>query len=117
MSVIFIGAISVATVVFMLKNGVISTQNSSEVHHSYQAKLLAQTCLEEALERIRENTAFTGQNTLTFTNGDCSFLVIGNNQEKVIEARGNSFESIKNIRVEVSSVNPQINISSFEIVN
>lgn len=113
-TVIVVGAISVAAVVFMLKNGIMFTQNSNEIINSYQADFLAESCLEEALERIRDNTSFIGGDNIYFSNGSCSFLVSNSTPGKTIESTGVSINNVKKIRAEVSNINPIMIISSWE---
>ena len=97
--------------------GLITSTSSFVFQQSFQARELAHSCAEEALEQIRESALFTGSGNLTFGAATCAYSVIDTGGEtKRIEATGHVGEFLQMVRVEIIAINPQIQISSWREV-
>lgn len=75
-SVLVIGAVSLAIALALLASGVDSQRATDIYQRSQQARALADGCAEEALQRLHDNTAYTGSDSLTLGTGMCSFSVV-----------------------------------------
>lgn len=92
---------------------IVSQRTASE-----QSYFLAMTCSEEALENLWEDKSYLGGETLTFANGFCEILPIeeGGDGKKTIKTYGAALDSIRRLKIIVSTTSPQILIDSWETV-
>jgi hypothetical protein len=114
LTVLIIGAVGTAAAISVILLGVGSSRSSLALEQSGQAKTLANSCVEAALEKIRESN-YTGSNTITLGQGSCSYSVVspgpGNFE---IHSTGTVGTTIRKVKVLVDSVTPQIHVSSWE---
>lgn len=117
MSAIIVGAISIAVIISFLSEGINSTKNSASNIYAAQARVIAQACGEEAIQRIRDNTSYTGSFNLIFNNGTCSSTVSTTGLPNItVVAQGTSTTVTKKIKIIINQVSPKINISSWQEV-
>lgn len=115
MSVMIIGAISLAIVVSMLLSGLGTSQTSFANQQSVQAKALANACINEALQQIRDNTAFSGSNNLSLGQGTCTYTVINTGAEnRTIQASSTVGVIIRKTQATITQINPTITIASWQ---
>ncbi len=114
MAVIIVGAIGAAIAIGFLNKGIDATKNAVSLQNSYQARQLADSCAEIALEHIRENTTYVSNGSESYDNGTCSYDVsdLGGNRRN-ITATGVSGDSTKKVLVELDGINPEIIIISW----
>jgi len=83
----------------------------------YRAISAADTCAEEALEQIRENTSYTGSGSVTFsaTLATCSYLVTNvGGSVRTINATG-TFDTVSHaVRLSTSALSPSITLSTWK---
>jgi len=117
MSAIIVGAISIAIVISFLSEGIDSTKNSASNIYAAHARVITQACAEEALQKIRDNTSYTGNFNLIFSNGTCSSTVSTTGLPNItIIAQGSSTTVTKKIKILINQISPKINISSWQEV-
>lgn len=83
------------------------------------ALYLAQACAEDALLELRNDSEYVGNETINdFENGSCEIREVqgGGSQNLVIETIGKAFDKIRRLKIEVSEIDPQININSWKEV-
>ena len=114
MAVIIVGAIGAAIAIGFLNKGIDATKNAVSLQNSYQARQLADTCAEIALEYIRQSTTYVGSSSSSTDVGTCSYDVtnLGGNRRN-ITATGVSGDSSKKVLVEIDGINPKIIIISW----
>ncbi len=118
MSVLVVGAIGVAITVSLLLLGLGSSRTSFVITQSYQAKALANACVEEALQHIRDSTPFTGNGSLTLGQGTCSYAVTNQGgQNRTVTTSGTVGSVVRKVRIVVSGINPSIVIASWQEVS
>ena len=119
MSVLVIGAVGTAVSTSLLLLGVGSALTSLDQQRTTQARALANACAEEALERLRLDTGYNGGETITFDTGTCSLGVIGGSGDtnRTIEATGNVDSVVRRVYVEVASVGPPTDLTSWQEVD
>ena len=116
-SVLIIGAIAIAITTSMLLLGLGSSRTSFALEQGYQAKALANLCSEEALQQIRSSTSFSGTNNLSAGQGTCTYTVTNTGgQNRLINAQGIVGTIIRKASVNIDSINPQINVVSWQEV-
>ncbi len=117
-SVIVLGAVGLTLAISLSTLSRASILTSSAFTNSNQAKALANACAETALQQIRNNPSFSGTGNLSLGEGDCIYTVAnlgGDNRE--ITASGTIGDIIRKVKVSINTINPQINISSWQEVN
>lgn len=113
--VLLIGVVAAATVISLIVMGINSLQTASALERANQAKALANACAEEALQQIRDATAFAGSFSLTFSQGVCSYQVTNNGgQNRQINILASAGTAQRNIVIAISQINPQIVITSWQ---
>ncbi len=118
MSVMIIGAVALAIVVSMLLSGLGTSRTSFTHQQSAQAKALATACINEALQQIRDNTAFTGSNNLSLGQGDCTYTVTNTGGEnRTIQASSTVGLIVRKTQATVTQINPSITIASWQEVS
>jgi hypothetical protein len=75
LAVLIVGAVATAIGVTLLIIGVDSQRSASVITRSIQARSLASTCAEQALQVIHDDTNYTGSGNLILAGGTCSYTV------------------------------------------
>lgn len=113
-SVLIAGAVAVALAASLILLGLDSSRTSFALSQSYKAKGLANACVEEALEKIRESTPFAGTGGLTLGDGTCSYTVVNlGGQNRSITALGTVSSFVRKMAVSLDKISPVINITSW----
>lgn len=113
MSVIIIGAVALAIVVSMLLSGLGSSKTSFAYQQNAQARALADACVNEALQQIRDNTVFVGSDNLTLGQGKCTYTVTNTGGEnRTIQASSTVGAIIRKAQVTITQINPTIVVST-----
>ena len=117
LSIIILGAVGSLIIATMVVIGVGQIRSSIEITQSLQSQASANACTEEALEKIRENTAFTGSGTLNFAQGSCFYQVTsGVGQARTINASSTPLTIVRKVRVNLDTITPKIHITSWKEV-
>lgn len=112
-----VSAVIIGTAVFLLQNNVSLSGITTETYSYYSSKTIADACAERALMEIRNSTNYTGSDTLTVGNGECSYTVTNTGgQNRNIETEGTDNNSYTRIIIEIDAINPNINITRWEYV-
>lgn len=116
-SILIVGAVGVAITLSLILLGLASSRTSFAVEESNQAKALANACAEEGLQQISGSILYTGSGGLSLGQGSCSYVVTaGVGQARTVTASGTVGDISRKVRVELDSINPQINITSWQEV-
>jgi len=117
-TVITISAVSIITVLSLIFSSLNAINTGQSLKDLTQAEAAANSCIEEALERIRQDNNFQGSFQITKTNYSCqanvSFL---SGEQFQIQSTGISNDSYKKIQVETNQIIPIITISSWQTVS
>lgn len=113
LAVLIMGAASLIIGVTLLIGGVDSQRSALAAQQSAQARGLADACAEEALQRIHENTSFTGSDGLTEGQGACTFTVAdAGGGARTVTAAGTVENVVRKIEVHAT-----IGVSSISIIS
>ena len=116
-SVLVIGAASVAIGVATLTLGADATRTALVNQRSTQARGLANACAEEALQVVHDNTGFTGTNSLTLGAGGCSYAVTNSGgTNRVIDTTGTVGDIVRKVKVYVTIGASSISVTSWQEV-
>lgn len=117
LSVLVVGAVGVAATLSIILSGLGSSRTSFTYEQMNQAKALANTCAENALEQIRISTPFTGNGALSLGQGSCTFSVSSQGgQARAIDATGTVGTVVRRVRIVITAIHPLINISTWQEV-
>ena len=98
--VLIIGSVCVAIAVLLLVSGVDSQRATLVAQQSAQARFLADTCAEEALQQIHDNTAYTGADSMTLGEGNCSVTVTApDSSSRIISASGTVDNVVRKVKI------------------
>lgn len=94
------------------------SRTSFVLNQSNQVKALANACMEEALQRLRESVYYTGNQTFVFTYGSCQIqTIIGvGNFNRTVQTTATSGSIQRKTKVVVTTIHPTIIISSWQEV-
>lgn len=114
-SVFVVGAVGVSVAVSLLLLGLGVARTSFVEGQFRQARLLADSCAEEALEQIRDATSFSGSGTLSLGNGACAYMVTsGSGSNRTITVSGTVGSIVRRASISVDGINPFIHIASWQ---
>lgn len=117
LAVLVVGAVGVAVVTSVILLGIGSARTSASVERSGQAKGLANACVEEALQQIRDSTPFSGTATLTFGLGSCTYTVTNTGgANRTIDSSGTAATVVRKVKVLITQINPTITVASWQEV-
>lgn len=116
--VILIGSAVLAMVIYYSWLASFSLRNDFQTRNSKQARYLADTCGETALEIIRENENFSGNgNIASIFGGSCSYQVsILDAQTSEIYSSGNYKNVQRKIKISISKNGSSISANSWREV-
>lgn len=116
-STLVVGAVGLSVVTATILLGLGSARNSFALQQSAAAKSLANACVEEALEEIRLDVAYTGTGGLTLSTGVCTHAVSNTGgTSRMIYGTGQAGEFIRKTKVTITDYDPVIVISSWQDV-
>lgn len=119
LSTLFLVAIGGVVASSLILLGLGFSKTSFALDQSNQAKALANACAEEALQKIRDSTSFSGTNTILLGQGSCTYTVTSSGvQTRVVTAQslvGSMVRKVK-IRMTINPQNLKFNIASWQEV-
>jgi len=85
------------------------------VSSSGKALNLANACAETALNKLRNNSSYTGNETITYSIGNCQILTfVGSSPNYTIRTRSTINNYTKKIQVITSQITPVIIVTSWQ---
>jgi len=115
-TVLIVGMAGAAIAVSVLLRGISMTKNSIIISQSVQAKAYADTCAEEALERVRKNSTYTGTAAINFSSDSCSYTVTNTGgTARQIDSTGTVNTLVRDVQVLLTDVDP-ITVSDWQEV-
>ncbi len=94
-SVLIVGAIGSAISISLVLLGLGSSRNSLLLLQSAQAKAMANSCAEEALQVLAEVPGFSGNGSLTIDGNTCTYTVTVQGFDTEVSATGNVGEIVR----------------------
>lgn len=116
--VLFVGVIALTVLGSYMLLSVTAMQTSRSVQLSMQALSNANTCVERALLSLQSDVGYTGNETLTLSEGSCTLEAIGGNgtQNRTVCATGSVGNATRRVQVYVNTVLPAVQIRSWSEV-
>lgn len=117
MSVIMLGAIGLVLMVSVVYQSTITSKTNLNLQQASQARMLANTCAEEALQLLADTGVATASGNLSLYGGSCSYAIFMENGTVIVTAIGTSGTSLKRVKIIVSSLAPSVVLSSWQEVS
>lgn len=118
LSVLFVGAISLAVVGSLMLFSIASQKSGLSLKQSAQALANAQTCIEHGLLELFENNSYDGDETITIGEDSCYILTVGGsgNTNRSLCAEGMSGKTTRRLEVVIEEILPSIEIYAWQEV-
>lgn len=117
-TVLVVGAASLAIGLAILVIGTDSQKSTLSLQKSTQARSLAVSCAEEALQQMHDDTNFTGTNNLTFGTDSCTYTVTNTGgSARRVDATGTAGGVVRKVQVYATIGASSISITSWQEVS
>lgn len=118
MTVLIIGAIILVISLGMTFRSVQESDTSLDEELSYKAFVMATSCMEQALLSLSDDSTYVGNQTLVIGAYSCTIATItGNENSRVIQTSSTVNGYTRRLSVNVSNVNPPLQVSSWQEVS
>ncbi len=116
-SVLIVGAVGVVILTSLVSLGVSSVKSSISIEDGNRALMVADSCVEEALLKIREDNYFIGTEQVNFDEGNCFYIIESNGEEvRTVKIEGRFKNSTKRLLIVINEINPKIVIGHWKQV-
>jgi hypothetical protein len=117
-TMLVVGAASLAIALTLLVNGTDSQRAGLVAQQSAGARGLADACMEEALQQMHDNSAFTGTNSITLGKGTCSYTITNNGgNNRTVDVTGTVSNVVRKIQAHVTINTSDISVTSWQEVS
>lgn len=118
MGVLILGLVIALLVPALLINSTDNFKISESITNSNQALVQTESCAEIALEKLRQNNSYSGNETISLSTGTCTIRPIsGSGQTKTIELSSNVNSYTRKVRIITSQLTPLILVSSWQDIS
>jgi hypothetical protein len=115
-SVIGLGVIGGVITFSLVMLGIGLTKSDLQLMQSTQARQAATSCVEEALQKIRETGTTSASGALTIASSSCAYAIASSSGQRIITSTGTASETVSKIKVIVSTTTPLLQLSSWQDV-
>ena len=115
MATLIMSAVAVTITVAVVLISVGSLRSGLVVQRGSHARLLADSCAEEAVFRLYDDQAYVAGDTLIFAGGSCEIVAItgSGNTDRVVQVTGTVDDVIRRVEVDIATVTPQVVLNSW----
>lgn len=118
MAVLIVGAVATAIALGILVGGADSQRAMLTTQSSTQARKLADTCAEEALQQMHDATTFTGTSNITLGQGNCTYTVTSTGANtRTVDTTATVNGVVRKSKVYVTITATSISITSWQEVS
>jgi len=116
-SVIIIGSVGLALSVALVLSAISRSQTGQALERGVMAENYAASCAEIALNALRLEMTYGGNETVSFPQGTCTIAAMATSGSvRQIKATGTVGDAVKRIEVFTSAVAPKVLVSSWRVV-
>lgn len=114
-SILIISAILLLVALAGVNSGIAQSKMTFQRNQLSENYYLAQACAEEALMRVKEDSAYSGNETVSLDGNNCQILAVdkGKSQARTVKVSSSLYNLAKKIRIEVARINPLMEIQSW----
>lgn len=118
LSVILIAAIGTVVMMSVVASGVDSGKTNLSLQLSGTARMMATSCVEEALQEIIDTGTTSKRGTLTLGSNSCDYTIsTSSGQTILVKATGTAMTVVSKILVIIASTTPSLTLSSWQEVS
>lgn len=117
-SVLIVGSIALASATSLLLLGVDTSRTALANTQAAAARAAANTCAEIALDKVRQDALYQGDETVTFPNGSCTIapFIYPDPTRPLIQLTATVGGSVRKLSVQVAALAPQVQLESWQEV-
>lgn len=117
-SVLIVGTVGAAIAVSLLLLGTDNYRATANIENSRLSQALADACAEKALDGLRADINYAGNETINFARGSCQILTIigAGSENPIIQTIGNVNTLVRRDEIEVIQVSEQVKIGTWREV-
>lgn len=115
-SVILISAIGAAIMASVIASGITASKTDLSLQQLGSARSLANSCAEEALQKILETGTSSSNGNLTIATDTCTYLIYKIGSNITINSTGVVGTVTSKVKVVIATTSPSILLSSWEEV-
>ena len=117
-AVLIIGAIVLVVAVGIATRAVIDANIGIDEELSHNALVSATSCMENALAKLSDNSAYAGNETITVGNYTCTIAAVtGSGNTRTIKTSATVNGHTRRIQVTVSNINPPLQVGTWQEVD
>jgi hypothetical protein len=118
LSVLILGALGAAVTVSLLQLGLSASRTANTIELSQAARDLANTCAEEAIERLTRDNTYAAGATITLGNGTCTINTISGSGDvnREVQVTGEVQNVDRKVEVYIDNLAAPVTISSWQEV-
>lgn len=114
-SIFILGALGLFVILSLTLNSADATISSNISVQAGQARSIATSCAETALQKLQDVDCQTA-GVISYQFGFCNYTIIGTGQARTIRASSTVGQMVKKVLVTTSLINPSIVVSSWREV-
>lgn len=114
-SLIILMVIAVSVFTSVLLTNMDSLKSVEALREGLKAKTNSYSCMEIALDKLKNDNTYTGNETIILGDGECEILSISGsgNNNWVVRSIGKSKDYFKKLEVSIIEINPVMQIEYF----
>ncbi len=117
LSVIVLGVIGTSVMLSIILSGISASKTDIALEQGSEARTMASSCSEEALQKVLETGATSTQGNLTIGSSTCSYTITSQNGQNItINASGTMGTITSKVIVIIATTTPSIILSSWQEV-
>jgi hypothetical protein len=117
LSVIIIGAVGAVIMLSVMLSGINSSKTDLALQQAGNAKVIAASCGEEALQKILETATTSGGGNLAMGSGTCTYTITSQGGQNItINATGVTGMATSKVKIVIATTSPSIILSSWQEV-
>lgn len=116
LTVLILSVIGTTIAVSLLVLSTDNTRTALVINQSTQARALADTCIEVALQKIRATNSYTGTATTTFSPQVYCVVTVTSQggQTRTLQATGTSNNVVSRVQVLLTRINPTFTLTEWQ---
>lgn len=118
-SVLIVGTAALSIALSLLITGIDNNSVAAVFQTTKISQHVADACVEVALQKLKNSSAYAGNETLTFPKGEsCTiYPILGTGTtNRTVEVAGNASSMIRKVEVKVATTSPQMSLTSWQEV-
>lgn len=118
LAVLILGAVATAIATTLLLTGADAQRSNLIIQRTIQARQLANGCVEEALQKLHDSSAYTGADSLSLDGNTCSYTVANTGgSNRTINVTSTVGNVVRKVTTYVTIGSSSISVTSWQEVS